>query len=367
MDPSQRRVDVVSLPEPLLTAQISRRARRTVQPADMGSLTRRELLRLGLVAGLAGVATSCGRDEPDLVVPPNPPTTAGVQPGGAANWPGHQPGQIYVGVSGGGDLEATLRVTGPVGAHRSYYQWSGLERELATIRRDHAEHRLPWTSFKPPSATPGGWAAVASGAHDADLRARARGYEGLSGPVVATFHHEPHNDAGQGEDFAAAWVRTYDVMRDETGLRNVALVPVLGEWVWNERNPAGRPEDYLSHDLLGRCAFLGVDLYQNRSSEGYAERLGPILAWLDSRGFSRLMLGVGESGCTDDFGNPTGAQWWERCWAWAERNAARVGAIAYFNSARNNRSGNDWLLSQSPEKLAAFRATLASSRSCLLP
>lgn len=62
--------------------------------------------------------------------------------------------------------------------------------------------------------------------------------------------------------------------------------------MWNTRNTDGRPEDYLPHELLDRCSFVGVDLYQNRSSEGYAERLGPILAWLDSRGFSRLMIGA---------------------------------------------------------------------------
>ena len=333
----------------------------------MGSMSRREMLRLGLLAGLAGVVTSCGGDEPDLVVPPSPVPTTDLGQAGPAKWPGHQPGQIYIGVAAGGDLSATLRLTGPVGAQRSYHQWSGLARELETARHDHAEQRLPWTSFKPPSTSPEGWAAVASGAYDSDLRARARGYDLLSGPVVATFHHEPHNDPGRGEDFAAAWIHTYDVMQDETGLSNVALVPVLGEWVFNERNAAGRPEDYLPHELLDRCAFLGVDLYQNRSSEGYAERLGPVLAWLDSRGFSRLMIGVGESGSTDDFGDPTGAQWWASSWAWAERNTDRVGAVSYFNSVRNNRSGNDWLLTQSPEKLAAFRATLASPKSCRLP
>ena len=333
----------------------------------MGPMSRREMLRLGLVAGLAGVATSCAPDEPDLVVPPDSTSPPDLGRAGPVLWPGHQPGQIYVGVAAGGDLEGTLRLTGPVGSQRSYHQWDGLERELATARHDHAEHRLPWTSFKPPTSSPAGWAAVASGAHDPDLRARARGYDQLSEPVVVTFHHEPHNDTGPGEDFAAAWVHTYDVMLDETGLRNVALVPVLGEWVWNERNPAGQPEDYLPHELLQRCAFLGVDLYQNRSSEGYAERLGPVLAWLDSRGFSRLMIGVGETASTDDFGDPTGAQWWATSWDWAERNTDRVGAVAYFNSVRNNRSGNDWLLTQSPQKLAAFRATLDSPRACLLP
>jgi hypothetical protein len=329
-------------------------------------LSRRQMLKLGLLGGLAGVA-GCSDDEPHLVVPPKPTSTVDLSRGGPVSWPGHQPGQIYVGVAAGGDLESTLRLTGPVGVQRSYHQWFGLARELATARQDHLQRRLPWVSFKPPSPSPEGWLTVTSGAHDEDLRARARGYDGLSGPVVATFHHEPHNDPGAAGEFAAAWIHTYDVMRAETGLRNVALVPVLGEWVWNERNRDDEPGDYLPHELLDRCAFLGVDLYQNRSSEGYAERLGPILAWLDSRGFSRLMLGIGETGSTDDFGDPTGAQWWQQSWAWAERNATRVGAIAYFNSTRNNRSGNDWLLTQSPDKLAEFRATLASPRSCRLP
>jgi hypothetical protein len=332
----------------------------------MAAMSRRDLMRLGLIGGLAGIAASCSGNKPDLVVTPTPTTVPPHKPLQRASWPGHKPGQIYLGLAAGGDLKSTLEITGPVGVHRTFHRWFGLPEELAMIRRDQKQGRLPWVSFKPPSPPPEGWRTIASGAADKTLRRRARKYDQLSSPVVVTFHHEPQNEGAPPEDFAAAWIHAHDVMKDETGLRNVAFVPILGEWEFNERNKDGRPADFLPHELLERSAFLGIDVYQNRSGESYAERLGPVLAWLDSRGFSQLMIGVGETGSTDDFGRPSGAEWWSDSWAWAERNADRVGAISYFNSTRNNRAGADWLLTQSAEKLAAFRETLASPTACRL-
>ena len=284
-----------------------------------------------------------------------------------AQWPGHRPCRVYLGMSYPGDIADAEALTGPVGVHRSYFQWDDLSREDEAIADDHANRRLPWVSFKPPSSETG-WVRVAEGDVDHDLRERARHYALFAEPIVVTFHHEPSDDAdGSSEDFAAAWARTYDVMRDEAGLDHVAFVPILGEWQYNPENIDGHPGQWVTSDVLDRAAFLGVDVYQNDSGETYDVRLGRVLDWLGRHGRPDLMIGVGETGCTDTFGSPTAVQWWTDSWGWVEQNTDRVGVVAYFDSDRNSRSGVHWPLTESHGKLRAFEESLASSAACRLP
>jgi hypothetical protein len=337
---------------------------------DARGVGRRGLL---LGVGAAAVLSACdaGPREP---APPGAGRQGGGPPGGGAcrdagaRWPGHRPCRVYLGMSYPGDIAEAEAVTGPAGVHRSYYDWDDLAREAEVIGDDHAHRRLPWVSFKPPPSSSGaGWGRVADGAGDDDLRERARVYAGTGAPVVVTFHHEPTNDGGSSDEYAAAWARVHDVMRDETGLANVALVPIIGEWQFNPRNGDGEPSRWVTDDVLDRAAFLGVDLYQNDSGEAYPERLGRVLDWLGGRGRPDLMIGLGESGCSDRFGAPSAARWWRESWAWVEANADRVGVLAYFNSDRNSKPDVYWPLDESPAKLAAYRRALASPTACRLP
>ena len=107
------------------------------------ALGRRELL-LGL--GAATVLAACEVSSP----------IAGPSRDHGRRWPGHRPGRVYLGMSYPGDIADAEAVTGPVGVHRSFYQWDDLAREAEVIGDDHANGRLPWVSFKPPSR--GGWA-----------------------------------------------------------------------------------------------------------------------------------------------------------------------------------------------------------------
>jgi len=324
-----------------------------------GGLSRRDLLKYASVA-TAGAAVSTAGGAGTAAAA----TTAGTT---AVQWPGHKPGRIYLGASSYDDISTTEAKTGDLGLQRTYYRWDDAKRENANISKDHAAGRLPWISFKPPSDKPGGWRALSSGKYDADLRARARRYAAFSKPVIVTFNHEPQNDnTGTPAEFAQAWTRIHDVMKSETGLKNVVSVPIIGEWVFNPVNKGPDPEAYVTSAVLSRCHFLGVDLYQNESGQGYSVRLDRVLKWLDARGRSSMMVGVGETGATDDYRSPTGAQWWSSSWSWAVANRDRVAAISYFNSLHNNNSGNNWLLTQSSAKLAAFRSSLSSSTACTL-
>lgn len=353
-------------------------------------VTRRELLLgLGLVA-VSATGCSSGRETrapqgrgpvvtptgptsgpttgPSTDVGPTPAETGrGVGgPAGPPRWPGHRPGRAYLGLSYPDDIAAAEAVLGHVGVHRSYFDWEDLERETEVIDDDHANRRLPWVSFKPPGGA-SGWERVAGGEVDDHLRRRARHYARHSDPVVVTFHHEPSNDRpGDGREFAAAWVRVHDVMHAETHLRHVALVPILGEWEFNPNNEHADPDQWLTPNVLDRAAFLGLDVYQNGSGQTYDERLGRVLDWLAARGYPDLMLGVGETGCTDTFGSPSAAQWWSDSWRWVETSTDRVGVVAYFDSERNSRRHVYWPLDESEEKRRAFEQSLESPTACRL-
>lgn len=283
-------------------------------------------------------------------------------------WPGHQPGRLYLGVSQEDeDLSALEARVGRLGAHRNFFDFWSISEEVAIIQADHEQARLPWVSFKGPTSGAGGWDTVSSGAVDDQLRGRARAYDAVSDPIVVTFHHEPSGDAaGFPEQFAAAYAHVHDVMRDETGMANVAFVPVLGDWEFNPNNSRSAPRRYLDDRVLQRSAFIGVDLYQNASGATYDERLGRILSQLDAWGRPDLMVGVGETGCTEAYRVPA-VQWWKDSFGWAAANTERIGVISYFNSARNSRPGAYWPLDETVAKTAAFAASVRSDVTCLLP
>jgi hypothetical protein len=316
-------------------------------------LSRREFL-LGVAALSAG---SCA--------PPQQADGGGCS-GSGPQWPGHRPCRVYLGLSSSGEITAAESRLGPLGVQRSYFLWDDLADEEQVIAADHANRRLPWVSFKPPSEA-SGWERVARGAVDHDLRHRARRYATFAEPVVVTFHHEPSDDRpGAGGEFSAAWTHVHDVMRAETGMRNVAFVPIIGEWQYNPRNEDGHPGEWLTPDVLDRAAFVGLDVYQNAGGEGYDERLGRVLDWLTERGYADLMIGVGETGCTDRYESPSAARWWTDSWRWVEQNTDKIGVVAYFDSERNSKPHVYWPLDESAEKQRAFKRSLASPTACRL-
>lgn len=319
-------------------------------------MSRRDLIKFASLAALGGTALS------SLVATP---ALGAISP----RWLGHQPGRIYLGLSTQGDAAPTVGLTGPIGLTREFFSWTNVDGEIRRIKQEQSRRRLPWTSFKPAYSGSGSWAAVASGRYDAELRTRARRYAELSKPVVVTFNHEPQTDVpvnGSPSDFARAWVRVHDVMNGATGLKNVVFVPILGEWVFNPINKGPNAQEYLTSAVLSRCAFLGVDLYQNASGQNYAGRLPRILSFLDDRGHGDKMIGIGETGACNAWGTPSGAKWWTDAWSWAAAHTDRVGAISYFSSTANSKAGQNWKLTETTAKLNAYRASLTSTAACRL-
>ncbi|OLT16599.1 hypothetical protein BJF80_04350 [Serinicoccus sp. CUA-874] len=272
-------------------------------------------------------------------------------------------------MSTNGDIAREVRKTGAIGVHRHYYQWSFGRGERSTIANDHANRRIPWVSFKPPGGGTNGWKQIANGQHDSAIRARARGYASYSRPIIVTFHHEPAEEARSSRDLPRQWRRAFcrihDLMQDETNLRNVVFVPIIGDYTFNPWNKRDRPEDWATPDVVRRSGFFGLDLYQNQSGDGLDERIGRVREHLADAGYPNKMVGLGETGVALKFRNPSAVTWWQRQWQWASRNTDKIGVISYFNS-NNNPSRPDWRLSESAAKLRAFRDSLSSWRSCRL-
>lgn len=80
----------------------------------------------------------------------------------------HLPGHVHARIDRAAEAE-----TGPVGLNRTFSTWRNAGED-SQIRSDHANGRLPWISFTPPSSSSGMWSLIASGNHDGDIRARAR-------------------------------------------------------------------------------------------------------------------------------------------------------------------------------------------------
>jgi hypothetical protein len=259
-------------------------------------------------------------------------------------------------------LSQLVNQVGQIGLSRTFGTWDNLKSERAKILDAHGRNMIPWVSFHSVGGKRGGWKAVASGRFDADIRARARHYASLNKPVIATFHHEPHGSMeGERRDWANAFIRIHQVMQSETGMKNVALAPIIGDWEFNPINKKADPHAFLSDGVLGRMAFLGTDLYQNQSGRSLATRLGYTMNWLDKRGFPNALVGLGETGATNRFGSPKAAAWWGDAWRFMSANRDRVVAVSYFNSSRHSKSWVYWPVDESADKLKAFRASVSDS------
>lgn len=319
---------------------------------------RRTLLKAASVAALAAplAGSAAASARPPGLHPPLPTSRR------VASWPGHKAGQVYLGAhTHADDLARTIEDVGPIGVRRTFYQWDLANRELQTIAADHAANRLPWVSFKPPGGSWRSWEAIGNGHYDEDIRARARAYAEFSQPIIVTFHHEPTDDAPeQGAEFSRAWCRIHDVMEDETSLRNVVSVPITTDWIFDDWNKKDNPREWATPEVLDRCHFFGIDTYQQPSQRGYVDRVGFLLDYLDAHGHSDKMVGIGETGATDDLAGKTGAQWWREQWSWVEQNVDRVGVVSYYNYVHPRNSKYNWSLWQSRAKLNAFQEAINS-------
>jgi hypothetical protein len=263
--------------------------------------------------------------------------------------------------------DAERELNASYGVHRQFKSWGNWKGVGKAIQEDHQAGRLPWVSIKGPGSSPSGWQAVANGQYDSDIKALASVLKANdSDPVLLTFHHEPSNDGAdsQGKLWAAAYCRFHDVLKAAGALQNIADPPILGDWLFNPRNPQDAA-DWLTAGVMQRMPFLGVDMYENTSGDTFGDRIPGIISWMAQHGYPNKMVGIGETGATDAYKGQTGltaVQWMNQSLSWAAANTDKVGVVSYFNSTNNSRSGVYWPLDESSAKMSTYRSWLTNSK-----
>jgi hypothetical protein len=309
--------------------------------------------------------TSPTTTRPSTTSPSSTPPPA---PSGPAQWPGQVVGKFYLGMSCGTDCsDAERKLNTGYGVHRQFKSWANWGGLAKAIQADHKAGRVPWISIKGPGGSPSGWQALAAGKYDSDINALATALKANDDqPVLLTFHHEPSNDGADstGKYWAAAYCHLHDLLKSQGALQNVADPPILGDWLFNPRNPQD-PTDWLTSGVMQRMPFLGIDMYENTSGETFGDRIPRILGWMAQHGYPNKMIGIGETGATDHYKDETGltaVQWMNASLSWVAANTDKVGVVSYFNSMNNSRSGVYWPLDESAAKMTAYRTWLASAK-----
>lgn len=328
------------------------------EPSPLGNSSEDTRSGVGRRSFLLGAAATVGAASAA--------TIGGAPALAAPRWAGHKPGKVYFGVACAGNMAASVRrAGGQFGANRLFFRWNQGARETKMINSNHKAGRLPWISFKPPTHTKGIFKRISSGAFDSDIRARARRYAALKKPVIVTFNHEPHTDLGIGTaaEWVKAWCRIHDVMKDETNLKNVASVPILGSWVFDPINRRHDPDDYATPSLLKRCSFLGLDVYQTKTGEAYDERMEIVRAHNKKMGYGNVMLGIGETGAANNVTpGKTGDRWWKESWKWVSNNKHKIGIVCYFDlEGYGGLANTSWHIDETWAKRREIRTSRAST------
>lgn len=260
-------------------------------------------------------------------------------------WPGHVPGRFYFGMTRNAPARRGTRYADQptaeleemsYGAHRLSLPWGQWQQANRAIAIDHARHRLPWISIRPPLPGVHGWQEVAGGVHDHAIYAFGRGLAvDLRLPVILSFGSDPSSAGAEpdGRHWIRAYCRFHDIIAAATDLRLIAEAPLVDDWLFNPANPRQDPTNWLTDDVLDRASLLGVNVFENASGEAFERRIPRILDWLDDRGFSHTMVGVAGSGRTE-YAPPYIApdRWLNDSLDWAAKHTDRVGVVCYSSS-----------------------------------
>lgn len=111
-----------------------------------------------------------------------------------------------------------------IGVRRTYFSANQEKGAVEIAKRDAAENRISWMSFKAPYS----WKEMAQGRGDSWARNLAAQLETVDGPVWVAVHHEPENDGGDIKQWTAMQARLAPIFR--SGGSNVAYSIILMGW-----------------------------------------------------------------------------------------------------------------------------------------
>jgi hypothetical protein len=199
---------------------------------------------------------------------------------------------------------------------------------------------------------------INSGAHDAEIRARAEGLRDLGQPVLVRWFWEMGGNrniptAGEPADYIAAWRRIHGIAT-EVGATNAA-------WVWCPDASDfvdGRAQSfYPGDDVVDWTCADGYN-FRHPSRRGtkarsFADTFAAFYEWAKER---PKPIMVGEYGVVEDAPGDKAA-WVEAARVTLAQQFPEIAAVVYFHALRD-RDGvqYDWRMDTSPESLAAFQA-----------
>ena len=204
---------------------------------------------------------------------------------------------------------------------------------------------------------------IADGNDDERVRAAARRFAGLDGPVLLRWGWEMDADSGDGgtgtrggpAEYVRAWRHLHDVFREE-GADNV-------EWVWcpnayafteqADRNPT---EFYPGDDVVDWLCADGYNWYPSKGEWASFETIfEDFYSWAEDVGKPIM---IGEFGAQEDPADPARrAAWIEDMARTVKCEMRQIRGLVYFEEER----AFDWRLSTSDQAIAAWRAVLADT------
>lgn len=246
-------------------------------------------------------------------------------------------------------LESRLGRT--TGIDRSYTYWDDAQPS-GTVTEDLARGRVPLVSIVPRRRSGGTitWAAIASGAVDADIRRQATSLAAAPGGIILALHHEADIATGYGTsaDFVRAYRHYVSVFRS-VGARNIAFA-----WILTPRTFTTGAADawYPGDDVVD---WIGTDAYNFGSCTsgvtGWTSleaSAGAFYAWGSAHG---KPLVLAEYGSAADPADPGRRAQWLRDANATFRSWPNLHAAAYFDTVGTC----DWRLGSDESASAVFR------------
>jgi hypothetical protein len=275
-------------------------------------MERREFLRK---TALAGAATVLGSRIPILTSSAFADGSAGATTGcqwGIHAEPHTRGGSLYTAVT---NLEKLVGRRFAI--DRQYHRWD-VPLPTKYEQWTRANGRTPYVSWNSylRNGTPISWAQIASGKHDAWVRAQAQSIRQWGRKMYFTFNHEPENDAshcGSSAAYKAAFAHIVGVFANQ-GVDNVTWVVALMASTFNGQN--GGPNNWMPNthfDVVGVDGYNRWPCYRHNGRKSFYEIFAHAQAYA-----SRVHkpLAICEYGTLEDYacgntgGDPAGKARW---------------------------------------------------------
>ncbi|WP_182523408.1 hypothetical protein [Nocardioides dongkuii] len=219
---------------------------------------------------------------------------------------------------------------------------SGPDSQLRLVEQAHADGMLPVISYK----VGGDVAGAAAGSFNAVAEEAAARLASYEKPTAVSFWHEPYGDLS-GAEYVAASTQLLPILRRG----KLRVGPILNGWLLDGK--VSEFAAYCPDELFGLWDWFGIDTYESGTQESPgsrkpADRIPALAAYLGSRGYGDLPIGVGE---------------------YNGHSAASIADVGdalfstpnvWFGCVWNSAGGGGWALRG--DRLDAFRATLADPR-----